>query len=285
MAHKKGFTLIELLVVIAIIALLLAILMPGLKKAQEIAKTVVCASNMKQWGMIISFFANDNGGRFPDNDWNDDGKGDVRGMWWMLPLRPYYIDQPDILICRKASRVQDGKALYGTAPARKGGDGRYFTDNPNECWGRRIMESTNHSEVGEWIWASVAPNSWIMDISRGRFGPPANVVPDSAFWGKLSNIKVPSRVPIFLDSRGVDAWPHDTDTPNSDEFSDPDNEGQGYMRNFTVLRHNKSIVSVFGDGSVSKVAIRDLWKLKWHKDYKTNNPYTQDDAPWPLWMR
>jgi len=282
MAHKKGFTLIELLVVIAIIALLLAILMPGLKKAQEIAKTVVCASNMKQWGMIISFFANDNEDRFPDGDWNDDGPIDPRGMWWMLPLRPYYIDQPDILICRKASRVQDGKALYGVAPADEGGDGKYKAQNPNECWGIRIMESTLHPEIGEWVWASVAPNAWIMDPREG-FWPGSAPADLPKFWGKLSEIRVPSRVPIFLDSRSVDAWPKDTDIPNSEEFGV--NDGQGYMRNVAILRHNKSVNSVFGDGSVSKVPITGLWKLKWHKEYKTNNPYTQDDAPWPSWMR
>ncbi len=58
---KKGFTLIELLVVIAIIALLIAILMPGLKAAKEIAKKVVCASNARQLtlGWIMYAEAND----------------------------------------------------------------------------------------------------------------------------------------------------------------------------------------------------------------------------------
>jgi prepilin-type N-terminal cleavage/methylation domain-containing protein len=45
---KKGFTLIELLVVIAIIALLLAIVIPSLRKAREYAKKIICKSDLHQ---------------------------------------------------------------------------------------------------------------------------------------------------------------------------------------------------------------------------------------------
>jgi prepilin-type N-terminal cleavage/methylation domain-containing protein len=55
---NRGFTLIELLVVIAIIALLLAILMPGLRMARALCKRAVCQSNLKQlayaWTMYLS---------------------------------------------------------------------------------------------------------------------------------------------------------------------------------------------------------------------------------------
>ncbi|MBW8016279.1 MAG: type II secretion system protein [Planctomycetes bacterium] len=61
MANKrKGFTLIELLVVIAVIALLLAILMPTLRKAKEAAMRIRCGSRLKQWGMAIHMYVSDN---------------------------------------------------------------------------------------------------------------------------------------------------------------------------------------------------------------------------------
>jgi prepilin-type N-terminal cleavage/methylation domain-containing protein len=58
----SAFTLVELLVVISIISLLLSILMPTLSKAREIAKNVVCTSNLKSIGtsIIVYTMSNDN---------------------------------------------------------------------------------------------------------------------------------------------------------------------------------------------------------------------------------
>ena len=58
--QSKGFTLIELLVVIAIIALLVSILLPSLNRAKELAKRVVCASNMRNCGLALIMYANEN---------------------------------------------------------------------------------------------------------------------------------------------------------------------------------------------------------------------------------
>lgn len=64
--RKKGFTLIELLVVIAIIALLLAILLPGLNKAKQIAAAAVCLSNNNQLGKAYFMFSEENKGALAD---------------------------------------------------------------------------------------------------------------------------------------------------------------------------------------------------------------------------
>lgn len=81
----KAFTLIELLVVIAIIALLLSIFLPGLRKAKEQTRIVVCRSNLRQWSIGIQNYAADHdnktlatygldqngpaGGRYPGEIW------------------------------------------------------------------------------------------------------------------------------------------------------------------------------------------------------------------------
>lgn len=62
---RRGFTLIELLVVIAIIAILAAILFPVFAKAREKARQTACLSNMKQIGLGMMMYMDDNDGVYP----------------------------------------------------------------------------------------------------------------------------------------------------------------------------------------------------------------------------
>ncbi len=63
--NGNGFTLIELLVVIAIIALLMAVIMPALRRAKDHARTVMCKANLKQYGLAMTSYLQDNDNTFP----------------------------------------------------------------------------------------------------------------------------------------------------------------------------------------------------------------------------
>ena len=82
MHRRKGFTLIELLVVIAIIALLMSILMPALSKVKEQARTIICRSNLHQYGLAGRMYLDDNDRRFPDTlEWLYSNRPSGYCMW------------------------------------------------------------------------------------------------------------------------------------------------------------------------------------------------------------
>ena len=257
--RKSGFTLIELLVVISIIALLLSVLMPALSKAKELAKRVVCQSNLQQLGKAMAMYAVDN------NNKRIVGRESVNSsekFYWMGKLAPYIggefygdDDDPenqeaiDIMLCPSAPASK-----YRVDEDRMAGDhyGYFGTDRePWEWTARERIQSTLGSYA---INGFIMYDAWWSDH------------PDFAKKEFKSWLDVPGSTPIFADAVWAGVWPQATDpVPLNLQASSPPLGGMGYV---CIDRHSMKINVLFRDLHADSVPLKELWQLSWHRNYK-----------------
>ena len=109
---RSGFTLIELLVVIAIIAVLIALLLPAVQSAREAARRAQCTNNLKQIGLAMHNY-HDQQGTLPPGL-----KGCCWGTWLVFVL-PFIEQQPLYNAWNsygndrfETSGIQDGSLRY-----------------------------------------------------------------------------------------------------------------------------------------------------------------------------
>lgn len=90
-AGSQAFTLIELLVCIAIIMILVALLVPALERAREAGRATACLSNLRQIGVALQLYAEENGNRLPYmRDKNPSGTNDLPSP--DVVLRPHLVN-------------------------------------------------------------------------------------------------------------------------------------------------------------------------------------------------
>ena len=286
-ANLNGFTLIELLVVIAVIALLMAILLPTLQRVRRQARAVGCQSNLRQWGTIWATLTLEDDGHFPgpwplDEPWPPPGEpwpvgeprpdGPPLGPWWVWG-GPYWdrhlYDQTQGIRC----------CPMATKPANPTGEGSP-AGGTFLAWGRSWPDEgyprDNHGSYGTNFW--LYPSSWWYRRAHER---------DPYFW-RTPHVKGANNIPLHLDSCWPWDWLHDTDYP-PDCDAVPTGDIRQRWHSFCINRHDGYVNGVFLDWSVRKVALKELWTLKWHRQYNTAGPWTKAGGvkpeDWPQWMR
>jgi prepilin-type N-terminal cleavage/methylation domain-containing protein len=252
----RGFTLIELLVVVAIIAILAAMLLPALANAKNRGQQARCMSNLRQMGIALFSYVNDQGKYLP---YADPGSSDL----WMWRLMKEQANVHQVRYCPTAPE-----------PLHR------ISRNPlNPDYG--VADQT-------WIWrtnstqgyqGSYGFNGWLY-VDNANLGLPA-----AKLYNKENSVESPVQTPAFGDAMWVDAWPEETDVParNLYEGDGPD----GGVGRYCIARHGVSsaasaprkvapgdplkgaVVIVFLEGHAELVKLDKLWSLRWHRGWQT----------------
>jgi prepilin-type N-terminal cleavage/methylation domain-containing protein/prepilin-type processing-associated H-X9-DG protein len=280
--NRKGFTLIELLVVISIIALLLVILFPALRAGRSHARTAKCQGTLHQWGLYYARYTAENDYKMPtylqetrylpdvlprsfykhhyvpknSSPWDRDG--------WRWDLQGYR----RLLFCPEASVLPANPEVFAVT----------LLGRTHSAWVENYPDDRTSAAM-----SSYGLNGWTP-------GPPGSIpyLMGKPVWVSCL-AKGAAAVPVYSDCMLWLACPQETDSPPPKEDAPPEFCWSYGMPTCVMDRHRGGINSLFMDWSVRKVGLKELWTLKWSKDFDTAGPWTKaggvQPEDWPQWMR
>jgi hypothetical protein len=258
MRTKTNFTKKDFVVTFTCIVFLLANIAAIGTSGRGRAKEAVCLSNLQNWANIFKAFLNDNNGYFME------GYSGGTNQAWYAALRPYY---------GESESAQDIRADIKCCPEAVKTDAD-MSGSTFEAWGGPYTSPFIDGKVGDY--GSYGLNSCIPDApSQG-----------TDYW-RRPDVAGTDNIPLLLDALWASSYPWWTNDP-------PEYEGAkfwsgatgGGMGTFCIPRHYGAINGLFLDFSARKIGLKQLWLLKWCRNYNVSRA-SENEPDWTIgtgWM-
>ena len=271
---RGGFTLIELLVVVAIIALLISILLPALSEAKKRAQETMCASNIRQMGLGLRHYLDDNNGFYP-GDHLEVPSGSL--IAWAPRIRKYMDSAVDVFWCpstdvgvrwqkRQGGRRSPHSRFLGYEPGEAPMTGSEFFSYGYNGWGVRVFTSLRrrqqHLGLGGHVGGSLLePRDGNIEIQESKIKRPEEMI---------------AIADTFMNANW-DTWL--TPEPGYPE-SNPSRRHRGgtevlFTDGHAVNMHYEELMGLRNVGSLNR---SDVAMRRWNNDFDPHERYWQR---WP----
>lgn len=254
---RRGFTLIELLVVVAIIATLISILLPSLQQARASAKTVVCLSNVRQWGTGMLFWSDEHNDDLPWDGFSSDNLAEKAypdgrlayevDFFYANAVPPYVASERYDDIMEQA--VARGRAKDVPIP----GSSSIFICPSAKFPNSGIDELTPEppypiAGTPYFFYFYYVMNSKLENGSRAKWDVGFSGGEEKAYMGM---IREPSSTVLLFDLRATDAEFGNEEIPKTMEDKNLDRIHANWTR--MAMRHRKGSSTLFADGHAAIV--------------------------------
>lgn len=270
MRTGRGLAPIDATVAVAVVLLLVATLVPAMRRAKEQENLAKCLANLGQWNPVISTYVEDNDGKFLS------GYG-RENSWWVARLE--YCDQSrienDLWFCPKAE-----EPLYDEHHKRSD------TFSVFQSWGVYTDDFNGHEDLSpDGVAGSYGLNGYLLAHETPADSALESGGQQSNFWGTW-----PARgaegVPLFVEALDFDIRPQEHEGPAGVKLAAWTGN---QMARACINRHVGFEAASFCDFSARKVGLKELWTLKWHRSFNTMGPWTRaggvETTNWPQWIR
>jgi prepilin-type N-terminal cleavage/methylation domain-containing protein/prepilin-type processing-associated H-X9-DG protein len=258
---RTGFTLIELLVVISVIAVLMAILMPALKRAREQGQRAVCLSTLKQLTLCWIMYADDNDDKLVNGE---------AGINWnsrsMHANERYWVGQ-----CWDQYNTPGGHRLTRQQQTAAIQDGIFWIGNYVRDLG-----------------AFACPTGIRDEMLTYNLFDGVNGMPRTGTYSGVTPSKGPNGKPLWVKKRGQIADPGNRLVFIDEGWATPDSFAVYWADTFTwwdnaPCRHGDGTNVSYADGRVEYHKWKGAMTVKFgreHKDYHGSGFRPQSEQEW-----